>query len=41
MDYLKTADEIVDVYFVTYIVSCDNNNNPSSPAWTSGYARYD
>lgn len=22
MDYLKTADEIVDVYFVTYVESC-------------------
>ena len=37
MDYLKTADEIVDVYFVTYIESCDKNNNSHSTSWRNRY----
>ena len=41
MDYLKTADEIVDVYFVTYIESCDKNNNSHSTSWRNRYIGQD
>ena len=38
---MKTADEIVDVYFVTYIESCDKNNNSHSTSWRNRYIGQD
>lgn len=37
MDYLKTADKIVDVFFVTYVESCDRDNNSHSISWRKRY----
>lgn len=37
MDYLKTADKIVDVYFATYVESCDKNNKSHSTSWRKRY----